>query len=194
MGTFNQTVQVTPRAGSGDAGVAYDVLQRMVAKPGRYELRIGVSSASRKQSGSVYTLVNVQSFMTMPFAWSDVGLSAASLAPPADDGFSELVPVLPIARRVFDRQEHVTAFLSAYHMSGSLPTPITISTRIVDEQNRRRFQQEASLSASDFEPSQTAAYTVDLPLATLDPGEHLLTMEMAAGKTKTTRQVRFAVR
>jgi hypothetical protein len=110
------------------------------------------------------------------------------------DRVTDVVPLLPIARRDFDRQEHVTAFISGYHVSDALPTPIEIVSRIVDERDRKRFEQKASLSPANFDASQRVSYTLDLPLATLEPGPYLFTMETKAGQANTTRNVRFNVK
>jgi hypothetical protein len=39
-----------------------------------------------------------------------------------------------------------------------------------------------------------AGYTVDLPIATLDPGEYLLAIEASRGDLRDRRTVRFEVR
>jgi hypothetical protein len=105
-----------------------------------------------------------------------------------------VVPLLPIARRDFDRQEHVTAFISGYHVNGALPAPIEIVSRIIDDRDRKRFEQKASLSAADFDASHRAFYTLELPLAKLEPGPYALMVDTRADKAKTTRYVRFTVR
>lgn len=105
----------------------------------------------------------------------------------------DVVPALPTARRDFDRQESVTASITGY-VTGEVPSPIEIVSRIVDDENHRKFEQKASLSAADFVASQDASFNLDLPLATLPPGPYLLTMETRAGKAKTTPYVRFNMR
>jgi VWFA-related protein len=192
VGTYTQTLQVTPTNDPG-ASVAYDVLQRMAAKPGSYELRLGVNNAARRQSGSVYAFVDVPALDKAGFTWGDAGISSPAVTPATNDGLDSVVPALPIARRDFDRRERVSAFLSAYHVSGPPPASIEIVSRIVDEQNRQRFEQKTSLAPTTFD-TMPAAYTVDLPLTTLAPGAYLLTMEARAGNTKATRDVRFTVR
>ena len=58
VGTLRQTLTVTPQIGNGGV-VSYDILQRLPAKPGRYELRIGLTNQTRQQAGSVYTFVDI---------------------------------------------------------------------------------------------------------------------------------------
>jgi hypothetical protein len=194
VGTFNQTLSVVARTGAPGAGVSYDVLQRFAAKPGRYELRIAVDNPRRRQSGSVFAFVDVPAFGTAPFAWGDVGMSSAAVTPATKDPLADVVPLLPTARRDFDRHERVTAFMGAYHNSGPLPSAVEIGTRITDERNRRRFERRSPMAAADFDASGRAVYTIDLPLASLDPGSYLLTMEATGARAKTTRHVRFSVR
>ncbi len=193
VGMFHQAVAVAP-APSPDASLAYDILQRLPAKPGRYELRIAVTNTARGETGSVYAFIDIPAIGKATFAWSDVGLSARAARPATKDGVTDLVPVLPVARRNFDRQEHVTAFISGYHVSGPLPVPIEIVGRIIDATERKRFEQKTSISAADFDASQRVSYQLDLPVATLEAGPYLLTIETTAGKAKTTHDVRFNVR
>jgi hypothetical protein len=67
-------------------------------------------------------------------------------------------------------------------------------SRIIDDRDRKRFEQKASLSAADFDASHRASYTLDLPLAKLEPGPYLLTVDTRADKARTTRYVRFTVK
>jgi hypothetical protein len=166
----------------------------MPAKAGRYELRIGVRDTARGQSGTVYAFVDIPAFSKTPFIWSEIGLSVPESKPAVAGGIADVMPMAPSARRDFDRREHVTAFLSAYHLTGPLPAPIGIVTRVVDAENRQKFEQHASFTPADFGAVQTAAYKIDIPLATLDPGPYVLMMEATAGKVRTTRSVRFALR
>jgi VWFA-related protein len=193
VGMFHQTLDVQP-ASSPAAPLGYDVLQRLPAKPGRYELRTAVTDTARGQSGSVYAFVDIPASSKVPFSWSDVGLSALTAKPATKDSVTDVVPALPLARRTFDRQEQVTAFIRGYRGSGVLPTPIELVSRIVDERDRNRLEQKAAFSQANFDASQQMTYAIDLPLKTLEPGSYLLTMEAKAGKVRTTRNVRFTVR
>lgn len=190
-GVFKQMVNALPPQSPGGA-MTYDVLQRLPAKPGHYELRIAVNAAARGQNGSVHAWVDVPAIRKTPFGWSEIGLSTRA-RPATKDNVAELVPAPPIARRDFDRTEPVLAFISGYHVSGAVPVPLEIVTRVVDDRNRKRSEQRASLSAA-FDGTPVAFYELDLPISALEPGAYLLTMEATAGRAKTSRYLRFTVR
>src|SRR5205823_5903388 len=142
-----QTLDVTPRTDAGEA--SYDVLQRLPARPGRYEVRIGVNNPARHQSGSVYTYVDVPDYANLAYAMSDIALFAPAGRTAMAETLEDVVLAPPTARREFDRGEHATAFLRLYQMVGA-SSPVTLSARIVDERGRTRHGQDATVAAADF--------------------------------------------
>ena len=50
------------------------------------------------------------------------------------------------------------------------------------------------MSPDRFDASRAADYQLRLPLATLGPGDYLLSFEASTGKLVTKREVRFQVR
>lgn len=190
IGTLRQTLSVTPRQIAGGP-VTYDVLQRIAAKPGRYELRIGLHNPTRRQTGSVYTSIDVPDFRKARFAVGDVEIYVPPGSPAMAESLSDVLPAPPTARRVFDRGEHATAFLPVYQASP--PAPVAISTRIVDEHNRQQYGQETSIDVSSFKAGR-ADYTADLPLVDLASGSYLLTIEAKTALNAERRDVRFSVK
>ncbi len=193
VGTLRQTLTVTPKAGAGGLAI-YDVLQRIPAKPGSYELRIGLTNASRQQTGSVHTFVDVPSYGKMALALSEIAVYAPVGVPAMKDSLADLLPAPPTARRDFDRGERATAFLRVYEKGGGPVMPVTLSTGIVDESNRRRFGQEVSLLPEESSGTQSGDYVINLPLAELDAGSYLLTIGAKAGTSSAQRDARFTVR
>jgi hypothetical protein len=193
VGALRETLVVTPQAGA-DGVLTYDVLQRIPARPGRYELRVGLRHQERGQTGSVYTDVDVPDYRKIPFAVSDIGVYAPQGRAALAGSLEDVLLAPPTARRDFDRSERATAFLRLYQMSGSPPTAATLSVRIVDALDRRRYGQDASFEAGAFTPTGTADYVVNLPLDELETGAYLLTVEAKAGSRSARRDLRFEVR
>jgi hypothetical protein len=192
IGGLAQKLDVTPKV---DAGVAaFDLLQRLPTSPGRYEVRIGVTNPARHQTGSVYTFVDVPDFTNMAYAMSDVSVFAPASRPAISANLADVLLAPPTARREFDKGEHATAFLRFYQMLGA-PTPVTVSMRIVDAQDRRRFSQDATIDSAAFKSNRSADYVIDLPIADLEPGAYLLTIQAKSGFLWASRRdVRFTVR
>ena len=192
IGTSRQTLSVTPHVGA--AGVTYDLLQSIPAKPGQYELRIGVHNDTRNQTGSVYTFVDIPNFATRPFAVSEVAVYAPMGALTTGGNLVAVLPAPVTARREFARGEPATVFLRLYQGANHELVPVSITTRLIDEHDRKRFGLETSIARSEFDPTRTADYVVDLPLADLESGPYLLTMEMKAGTSTVRRDLRFLVK
>jgi VWFA-related protein len=189
---LRQTLDVTPR--TDQDGLSYDVLQRLPIQPGHYEVRIGVDNPMRKQTGSVYAYVDVPDYARLAYAMSDVAIFVASARTAMSESLADILLAPPTGRREFARDEHATAFLRFYQMLGA-PSPVSVSTRIVDEHDRRRYSQSATIAASEFRATHGADYTAGLPIADLESGSYLLTVEAKAGLLWSARRdVRFTVR
>jgi len=68
-----------------------------------------------------------------------------------------------------------------------------VSATIVDEANRTNLEKTIFLNGSQFH-GRAADYTLDLPIATLEAGAHLLTLEATLGQRTIRRTARFIVR
>jgi VWFA-related protein len=192
IGTLQQTVLVTPQVGA--AGAAYDLLQRIPAKPGRYELRIGVLNHTRNQTGSVYTFVDIPNYANLPFAVSDVAVYAPKGPPAAGDNLADVLRAPPSARREFARGDRATVFLRLYQRADRQPVPVSITTRLIDEHDRQRFGLETTIATSDFDATRAADYALDLPLAEAESGSYLLRMDLKAATSIVRRDLRFVVK
>ena len=107
---------------------------------------------------------------------------------------SDLVPIVPTARRDFMRADRVIAFARVYQPKAFAPLPAAIHASVRNASDTVVFRQTAQLDRGDFDASGAADYRVDLPPAGLVPGEYLLTIEAAQGMFVIERQVRFRVR
>jgi hypothetical protein len=192
IGTLKQTLAVTPQIGA--RGAAYDLLQRLPAKPGEYELRIGVHNETRDQTGSVHAFVNVPAFDKVGFGLSEIAVYAPIGQPAMKDNLTDVLLAPATARREFDRRERATTFARVYQHGDGLPKDVAIVARIVDVHDRKWFEQQSVVSAADFALKKSTDIAVNLPVDELDSGSYLLTIEARLGQASARRDLRFAVR
>lgn len=179
---------------SAAAGEPCEVLSRLDLHPGRYQLR--VAATLRGKTGSIFHDVDVPDFAASRLALSGVAVTAAPAVPssPNERLLSLLpVPVVPTARRDFSVADRVSAFLYVYQSGSQVPAPVMMSSRIADAMDTKVFEAVHTLDASLFTTARAAGYRLDLPLASLQPGSHLLSIEAAAGGIRARRDIQFTV-
>jgi VWFA-related protein len=191
VGVLRQQLDVKPRT-DATGELEYDILQRMPAKPGRYELRIGLRNDTRRQTGSVYTFLDIPDYRRSSFVVGDIELYAPPGSAAMAESVRDVLLAPPTARRTFERGEHVTAFVQFYQASPA--AAVAITAQIVDEHNRRQYGQDATLAPSDFKTSGRGDYVIDLPITELQPGAFLLTIKADTRMASERRDVRFSVR
>jgi VWFA-related protein len=174
--------------------VAYELVSQVPLAPGRYQLRIGASSATRQKAGSVYYDVEVPDFAKEALSVSGVLVSAEP--GPITIGADRLgspLPVVPTSLREFSPDTKLTAFARVYQRSGKPPADVTSVLSVVNDAGRRVFRASESLPAAQF-VGAAADYLREIPLAGLVPGAYLLTLEFKKDEqTSASRSVRFSV-
>jgi VWFA-related protein len=191
VGQFKQTLSIRPRRGA--EGMSYELLQRLPVKPGQYEIRVGIYNEARRQTGSVYTFVDVPNYANAAFALSDVLVHSPGSAVAGAESVADVAAAPPTARRAFSRGENAVAVVRILQGKGAA-APVTMSARVVDTDNRRLFGQEITLPAADFARTGVTDYHVNLPLAGLESGQYLLTIDAKGSMGSAQRQLRFSVR
>jgi len=186
-----QTLQVSPRAGTGGV-LDYEVVSRLTLKPGRHEVRVAVENTTHGTTGSVYTYVDVPDFAKDGLTMSGVVIGPTAVRPQANGLFADVLPVVPLALREFTNRDHVTAFARLYQAPNG--EAVTLTTRIVDAQNKAVFEQRTPLMDGRAPAARSADYQLPLPLEQLAPGRYLLTITAGGQKPALTREVRFNVR
>jgi VWFA-related protein len=183
--------QIVLRAGvSGE--VVFELLSRLDLVPGHYQLRIAADSSIERKSGSVYCDLDVPDFSRGSLSLSGVVLTATPGTTAArKEVLATLLPVVPTALRDFDTSQQVTAFVRVYAGSSGPIGQVQIATRIRNAADDVVYQQTADLRAEGFSNERAAEYRVDLPMAALQPGPHLLTIEATTAKDSVRRDVRF---
>jgi len=183
----------TLRPTEADA-LQYEVLAALRLKPGRYQLRLGAEIAENGLSGSIFADVDVPDFAKDPISMSGLALT---MTPPMTqapkDAFKDIAPLFT-AHRNFGGEERVSVLAKIYQGGKSSPADVKVSARVMDARDRRVYSRSEALAANLF-TSRAADYTVEIPMATLDPGEYLLVIEAALPNGKTARRdLRFTRR
>lgn len=194
MGSRRQTARLTLRPSEGDA--RYEILTRLDLKPGRYQLRFATHNTALEKSGSVYVDVDVPDFAKEKLSLSGVVLAVDPALPAAGaDLLGGIAPVTPTTQRSFTARDTVTVFLRAYQGGNKPPNRVAVRTTIRDDRDAVVFESGTLLDPSAFSGPRQADIRFVLPLATLKPGAHLLTVEAALDeKTTARRQIRLTIR
>jgi VWFA-related protein len=172
----------------------YELVSRLVLRPGRYEVRVALDAAADEHA-SVYTYVDVPDFSGQPLSLSGIVLSASTpMVSASTKSATGILPIVPTARRQFAPADRVTAFLRVYEAANKAPQPATVTAKIVDTQDRVRWQQVLALTADSFGAAHSADCRLDVPVSVLDAGQYLLVVDATRGDLSARRGVRFAVR
>jgi VWFA-related protein len=181
-----------PQAAAGT--VHYDVPTRLDLAPGRYEIRVAITSPATGHTGSAYAPVTIPNFAKDPLTLSGVVLGRVSPVPSTKkEPLGDLVPLTPTTARAFTRRDRMDAFLRIYQ-GGKTTLPVEVTAHLIDQASHTAFEQASALGPDDFLTARTASYRIELPLARLAPGAYLLSIEAVAGKTTARRDVRLQIK
>jgi VWFA-related protein len=169
----------------------YEVLVRLPVKNERYELRLGLKRGDAR-TASVYTFAEVPDFRGEALSLSGLVLSVTPPAPAAPrNGFADLMPIVPTARRRFRATDHVAGFVRVYQKKWTSPAVVTL--RITDERNAIMATRTTWLDEPPNRATSGADYRFDLPTAGLARGEYLLSIDVEAGQRAARRAARFTI-
>jgi VWFA-related protein len=186
---LRETIEITLRPHvSGER--RFEFQSKLALRPGRYEIHVAAEVPT--DAGGVVAQIDVPDFPRLALSLS--GLVLGWPERDASGTLRDLLPVLPTTTRAFVVGQQVAAFLRIYQGSSDTPQPVRVRTRIVDAADRREYEQVAEIDAARFRPARSADFRLDLPLASLGEGEHLLTIDVSRGTTSERRDVRFAVK
>jgi VWFA-related protein len=184
----------------GPAGVVgYEVVSHLTLAPGRYQLRVAARLQSDDTTGSIYYDLEVPDYSRNAVSLSGLALSAS---PGVTSTLAEAMPWLPVrptTARLFERTDTVTAFARLYRQTqssqgafrrgGMTSAPLTVRARIVDANGREVWTIAEAVDAARASQGETDL-AINIPIATLQPGAHLLTFEVGG----VSESVRFTVR
>jgi len=173
----------------------YAVLSQLTLKSGRYQLRLSASSTLVGKSGSVYCELDVPDFSKPTLSLSGVMLEVVPSPIAAPKGkLASIVPIVPSAERDFVTGDTVTAFARIYQGGKDALRPIEVTTRILDGAGREVFSAVETVGVARFAGERAADLRFAVPVATLAPGQHLLSVTATRGKVTTRQDVRFTMR
>jgi hypothetical protein len=190
-GTSRQTARVALRAGLPESA-QYEVLSRIDLDPGRYQIRLAAHSTMTGKTGSVYFDVEVPDFTRDPLQLSGMVLSVTPVGVAAPTDAAAFLPVVPTSRRTFTAADAVLGFLRIYQGRGRAPAPVSLAVTITDTSNRTVTKSTHPIDGATF-VARSADVRFTVPIATLAPGEYLLTVEATQESLVVSRNARFSV-
>jgi VWFA-related protein len=163
-------------------------------KPGRYEIRLALQTGDGGPAGSVYTSVTVPNFAREPLALSGIFVERSSNGAAIPEELASALPVRPTAARTFSPTDKVTIAARVHQRRARTALPVHVAIRIVDQTDRVEVTSDSVLDAASFGKGRESDVRFALPLEQLSLGEHLLTIDAAAGDRVERRTLRFTVR
>jgi VWFA-related protein len=186
-GRDSQIVTMSSRAVDA-AGV---VTAALPIKPGRYELRLAAESDGK--AGSLFTDLDIPNIRKMPLSASGVLVGAPIDPAVHGDGETAAWPIQPTTVRTFRRDERASVFFEIYQGGTSAPVPVSVHATVCDRSDAIVADETRDVAANRFAADRRAPVTYDLPLARLDVGDYLLSLDIALQKQHVQRKVRFQV-
>ncbi len=172
---------------------SWDVGARLNVRPGRYQVRVAVTNASERRTGSVYSSVTVPDFRGDRLSLSGIVLSRVTGGAALPDDLAALVPANPTTERSFSSADSVALVVRLYQGGRKPMEPVRLSTTIVDGSDRKVFVTDSTIEFAAF-IDRHADYRVQLPLERLSAGEYLVQVEAAEEGASVRRAIRFTVR
>jgi VWFA-related protein len=122
-GSATQTLELSARPGEDPPH--QDLASRLDLAPGRYEIRVAVSSKATRRTGSAYASVTIPDFSKEPLALSGVVLENRTTRVRAGGEAIALLPVVPTTVREFTNADRPMAFVRLYQKCGLSITAAT---------------------------------------------------------------------
>jgi VWFA-related protein len=191
-GSATQTLDLS--AGPAEQRPHDDLASHLDLAPGRYEIRVAVSSQGTGRTGSAYASVTIPDFSKEPLALSGVVLEHRTAMVRAGGEAIGLLPVAPTTVREFANDDRPTAFVRLYQGGKRPLAPVRLTARILNEEDAAVFEETSTVPAESFTAARSADYRFALPLAELKPGEYLVSIVAAADKLTSQRDVRIAIK
>jgi len=189
---MNGRVVLRPTPG-GEA--TYEVLSRLDLEPGRYQLRLAAESSLQQKSGSVFYDIDVPDFSKSALSLSGLVVSVVNgVAVAPRDKLVSLMPVVPTTEREFGSGDEASVFLRVYQPGRNPIAPVEMTVTLVDGAGVKVVDRRETLGPDRFATARAADYRIDLPIASLARGPHLLTVGATQGKASAQRQLRVTVR
>ncbi|MEW6321349.1 MAG: VWA domain-containing protein [Acidobacteriota bacterium] len=177
-------------------------LSRVDLAPGRYQLRVAARAQHGGREGTLVHDLVVPDFAAPPLALSHLVLGSRGMAQPMtgrpDPALVERMAVPPTARRSFDPADALVVFAEVYDNRPQPADGVRIVTTVTGADGRTVVRAEETVEPHAFEPARRSwGHRLDVPLATLAPGQYVLRVDIApaaGGPGGTARELPFEVR
>jgi hypothetical protein len=147
----------------------------------------------RQKTGSVFYDIDVPDFSKGSLTLSGLVISAVpGVAVAPRDKLASLLPVVPTSQREFGRTDQVSAFVRVYQPGKKPLAPVEMTITVIDGDGSKVIDRRETLSADRFATSRSADFRIALPVASMAPGRHLLSITAAQGRATAMRQVPFS--
>jgi VWFA-related protein len=208
-----QTIPVTLNRPGGGMLIGYELLSSLELDPGRYHVRAAAESRVRgvqprpgvpavglfdpeedltPRSGSVYGDVDIPDFLGAPLSLSGLALMvqpAPASGPPK--AFARFLPDTPTTVREFTGHDQVAGLIRISERAASPAVAATLTLHLANAQGATVQEGTEQLAAAAFGSTHTAEHIFEIPVASLPPGDYLLTVNARAGGASATRSLRF---
>lgn len=191
----NMQVSARTRAAIDASGWRY--LTRLDLPPGLYQLRVAAREETSGAYGTVFLDVSVPDLSRVPLAIDSVviGSSHAAATPTAAPTREMLQawPVLPTARRVFDRSETLAAFIQ---LASTRVQSADVRIEVQDADGTVIGGATRTATAASLAPG-AAPIVHQLPLVSFAPGNYVLHIAVTppnAPAPADTRAIPFTIR
>lgn len=178
--TFRADASRTPES-------RYLLCERLDLKPGRYQVRLGVTSLWAQATGSVYVDVTVPDYRKDALSMSGLVLDHRSSGAPIPAArprtITNLTPALPSLTRTFPAADAVWVSAEIYRGAKAPAAPVEVVTALGREgESDAVWHVRQTFPTAAFGAARKVVVRVPLPIATLAPGAYRLrvTATMAA--------------
>jgi VWFA-related protein len=187
-GLQRQTISLTA---NGASATWPDLPAHLPLAPGRYMVQ--VSAKSNGQAGAAVVDIEVPNFAKEPLSASGLMLERRPAPRISDKAIADLVPFLPMTVRQFRTGDDAAAFLRIYQGGKGRLLPVRVTAKVTDQRDVAVSHQELVLEPEQFGAQRAADYRVQLPLASLLPGDYLFEVEAKSGAPLLRRTLRFSI-
>jgi VWFA-related protein len=189
---FQLTQRLEPTAGDE---TRYEVFSRFALSPGRHQVRFNATSRAADDSGSVIIEIDVPDLSRPTPTASPIVLGIPPGATRTDP-LAPLLPIVPTTVRDFTAADRITALVELFAGESGLSEPVQVEARVVGADDRIETEAPTSIIAVEaFAESRSARYSMDLPLPSLKPGLHVLSITATFDRSRIVRRdVVFRVR
>jgi len=196
-GVVSLNVKPDVRRQIADQGVRF--LSRLSLPPGRYQLRVAAHESGAGAASVVHYDLVIPDYGKEKFSMTGLVLTSHSAnliaTSRGDASLQKVLPSPPTALRTFQSGDVLSVYAEIYDQTSRSPHQVDIITT-VSSAGSAAFSSHTESPSDSSSPGGKIAYSVEVPLKALAPGDYVLRVEARSRVSGTTmvRQVPFAVK